>query len=295
MFEPGKIYRRRDLHNQIGGQRQGGISTPVRAPVIMLITGDSGNRYGYVDEWSNDGFFLYTGEGQRGPMRFLAGNKAIRDHKRQGKSLHLFEQLRKDKRMLVYVGEMAYVDHEIRPAPDKDGTTRDVIIFKLRPVGSLSPDSPTVEAVLASEISTASKIGGGFGSAETNRRIEKAAIETVRSFYEADGWEVTSIEAEKLGYDLRCYRDASEEHVEVKGTQGSDVCFIITASEVRNALIDRKHVTCVVTSALSSSPAITRIGHKEFRDLLSLQPIAYRAVLTTTSQINRDASPKPGV
>jgi hypothetical protein len=81
MFVPGQLYRRRDLHNQFGGQRQGGISTPANAPFVILITGDSGNKYGYVDEWTNNGFFSYTGEGQKGPMRFVSGNKAIRDHK----------------------------------------------------------------------------------------------------------------------------------------------------------------------------------------------------------------------
>src|SRR5262245_19571033 len=115
MFIPGQLYRRRDLHLQFGGQRQGGISTPAKAPFVMLITGDSGSRYGYMDEWTNDGLFAYTGEGQKGPMRFVAGNKAIRDHEKLGKSLHLFEQDKKDKRMLLYVGEMQYADHEIRP------------------------------------------------------------------------------------------------------------------------------------------------------------------------------------
>lgn len=289
MFTPGEIYRRRDLHNRFGGQRQGGISTPAREPIVILITGESGNRYGYIDEWSKDGFFLYTGEGQKGPMRFVAGNKAIRDHKQQGKSLHLFEQVRKDKRMLLYIGEMTYVDHEIRPAPDKDNKVRDAIIFRLRPVGSLSPDSAMVEAVLASEINAKSS---GFGSPETNRRVEKAAIETVRSSYETAGWTVTSVEAEKLGYDLRCRKSDSEEHVEVKGTQGTDVCFIITAGEVRNALMDRNHVTCVVTSALLPSPVITRIEHTEFKELLALQPIAYRAVLAPATNKVKNVTPK---
>lgn len=116
MFVPGQLYRRRDLHEQFGSQQQGGISTPAKAPFVMLIAGDSGNRYGYVDQWTNDGLFAYTGEGQKGPMRFVSGNKAIRDHKVSGKSLQLFQQDKKDKRMLLYLGEMEYADHEIQPA-----------------------------------------------------------------------------------------------------------------------------------------------------------------------------------
>jgi 5-methylcytosine-specific restriction enzyme A len=195
----------------------------------MLISGDSGGRYGYVDEWTDDGLFLYTGEGQRGPMRFVAGNKSIRDHQKTKKTLHLFEQDRKDKRMLLYLGEMEYVDHQIRPAPDIDKKVRDAIIFELRPVGSLSPDSPSVEAALAAEMGSANK-RTGFGSPENNRRVEQAAIAAVRSTYEKDGWEVQSVEAEKVGYDLRCRKAGLEEHVEVKGIQGSDICFILWSS-----------------------------------------------------------------
>jgi hypothetical protein len=42
-FVPGKGYRRRELHEQYGGQRQGGISTPSDHPIIFLITGKSGH------------------------------------------------------------------------------------------------------------------------------------------------------------------------------------------------------------------------------------------------------------
>jgi hypothetical protein len=33
----------------------------------------------------------------------------------------------------------------------------------------------------------------------------------------------------------------------------NEVCFIITAAEVRNAMIDRRHITCVVTAALTAA------------------------------------------
>ena len=71
-----------------------------KAPFVLLITGDSGKQHGYRDEWTDEGLFLYTGEGQRGDMRFVAGNRAIRDHRQNGKSLQVFEQSKKDKRYL---------------------------------------------------------------------------------------------------------------------------------------------------------------------------------------------------
>jgi hypothetical protein len=279
-FRPGQQYRRRELHEKFGGQRQGGISTPARTPFVLLITGDSGKQHGYSDEWSDDGLFLYTGEGQHGDMRLSGGNLAIRDHAKNGKALHVFEQEKKDKRFLRYLGEMEYLEHAYREAPDTDGKPRQAIVFHLRPVGTLSPDSAVVAAALADQGPLSNRRrGSGFGSVETNRRVEKAAIEFVRRHYEQEGWAVTSVESQKVGYDLRCEKGVLQQHVEVKGTQADDVCFIITAAEVRNSMIDRRHVTCVVTAALSSTPKMFSYSRDEFVAKIQLEPIAFRAQL----------------
>jgi 5-methylcytosine-specific restriction protein A len=77
----------------LGGQRQGGISTPTKRPIVLLFTGESGSDHGYQDAWLDDRPFSYTGEGQRGDMTFSRGNVAIRDHVKNGKTLHIFRQL----------------------------------------------------------------------------------------------------------------------------------------------------------------------------------------------------------
>ena len=87
MFKIGKEYKRReDLHEIYGGQRQSGISTPKKHPMIFIFTSDLGGKFGYKDEYRNDGVFWYTGEGQVGDMQMSAGNKAIRDHSKNGKA-----------------------------------------------------------------------------------------------------------------------------------------------------------------------------------------------------------------
>lgn len=278
VFVPGQFYRRRDVHAQFGGQRQGGISTPAKAPFVMLITGDSGKQHGYIDQWTDDGLFTYTGEGQRGDMNLTKGNRAIHDHRQKGKSLFLFEQDNKDKRFLRFLGDMEYVDHSYREATDTDGKSRKAIVFRLRPTGVLASDSAVVSAALANEMSTPTSKGGGFGSVETNRKVEKAAIDFVRSHYERDGWKVFSVEADKVGYDLRCEKDEWHEHVEVKGTQGPDISFIVTAGEVRNAMIDRYHMTCLVTLALTA-PKMFVYSKEKFISDIELEPIAFRARL----------------
>lgn len=133
-FQYDAEYRRRDLHNLFGGQLQGGISTPSKHPMVFLFTGDTGELYGYQDGPNSDGTFHYTGEGQLGDMTFTRGNKAIRDHAGEGKTLHLFQKTKRPG-YVRYVGEMKYVDHEdVEGVPDRDGRPRKAIVFRLAPV-----------------------------------------------------------------------------------------------------------------------------------------------------------------
>jgi hypothetical protein len=131
-FVRGRIYRRRELHAQYGGQRQGGISTPSGQPFILLFTGETGLQYGYRDGWSEEGIFLYTGEGTKGDMSFVRGNLAIRDHVMDGKDIHLFQQV--DKGHVRYVGQMICTGFHQRRAPDADGNDRQAIVFELTPI-----------------------------------------------------------------------------------------------------------------------------------------------------------------
>jgi 5-methylcytosine-specific restriction enzyme A len=131
MFNVGQEYRRQDIHDQIGGQRQGGISTPAKHAVILIFTGSSGEKHGYADGWSKD-VFHYFGEGQSGDMRLARGNKAIRDHASDGKELHLFRQ--KGKGLVEYVGQFRYVSHRVEKGPDTEGKVRQSIVFDLSPI-----------------------------------------------------------------------------------------------------------------------------------------------------------------
>jgi 5-methylcytosine-specific restriction protein A len=70
MFEIERTYRRSDVHEEYGGQRFGGISTPQPHPIVLLISGEEGAPFGYDDEGLDDGTVLYFGEGQEGDMTF---------------------------------------------------------------------------------------------------------------------------------------------------------------------------------------------------------------------------------
>ena len=139
-YEVGRVYnRRRDIHGRYGGQRQGGISTPSNAPFVILFTGQSGTQYGYQDRWTEEGVFLYSGEGQRDDMAFVRGNLAIRDHAANGKDLLLFEALGK-RRGVRFMGNFACVSWDTEEGPDVEGNTREVIVFHLVPA-----DADTIE------------------------------------------------------------------------------------------------------------------------------------------------------
>lgn len=135
-LEIGDTVRRRAIHDAYGGQRQGGISTPISIPDIIVITSqESGSRHGYdaYEGLQEDGSFAYTGEGQYGPQKFERGNAAIRDSAQDGRPLRLFT---KHGVMVTYVGEFTTGEpaYRLETIPDSDGNPREGIIFNLVPV-----------------------------------------------------------------------------------------------------------------------------------------------------------------
>ena len=132
MFVTGKVYnRRRDIHAIYSGQQQGGICTPSNHPVIFIFTGDSGDEFGYKDDWTAAGIFEYTGEGQVGDMQITKGNKAIRDHVQNGKDLYLFKYIKSGH--VQFIGNMVYTGHHFRDSKDRNGDIRKAIVFELAP------------------------------------------------------------------------------------------------------------------------------------------------------------------
>ncbi len=132
MFTKGSNYRRKQLHEQYGGQEQGGICTPSMHKIVLLFASHTGEQYGYKDGWNENGLYFYTGEGQTGDMKFVRGNAAIRDHLQNGKELHLFEYTRSGE--VSYVGQFVYHNHRLVKGEDKDHNIRQVIVFELKPL-----------------------------------------------------------------------------------------------------------------------------------------------------------------
>jgi 5-methylcytosine-specific restriction protein A len=137
-FVVGKRYdRKSEINGPFGGSWQSGIAPSSIANAIFLFTGDSGEQYGYSDtdgfNENGDNVFSYTGEGQVGDMEFTRGNRAVLEHAKEGRALHLFRSLGKGKGQ-QYLGEFVYAGHHFATGPDKNGAERKLIIFQLVPV-----------------------------------------------------------------------------------------------------------------------------------------------------------------
>ncbi len=66
-LKPGETILRTELRRRYGGSGQGGICPSRKSSNILIFTDAAeGEKYGYVDGPREDGFFHYTGEGQRG-------------------------------------------------------------------------------------------------------------------------------------------------------------------------------------------------------------------------------------
>jgi 5-methylcytosine-specific restriction protein A len=153
-FIEGQSYSRaEDIHARFGGQQQGGIITPAAVPAIFLITGSSGKAIGYEDEWIDDSTFRYFGEGQEGPMEFVRGNRAIRDHIVDGKELHLFEKQRDSS--LRYRGQFTCAGFQTQEAPDINGDAREAIVFNLTKTGTVRLDDQGDQPVSEPEFEVA--------------------------------------------------------------------------------------------------------------------------------------------
>lgn len=188
-FLIGQLYNRRaDIHAVYGGQQQGGIVTPQGSPFIFLFTGEAGEQHGYSDGWRDDGVFAYTGEGQRGNMEFVRGNRAIRDHVADGKDLMLFEAT-STRSSYRYRGCFECVGWENGIGPDTNRNLRSTIVFLLVPVETVETEQPIVSAVghrersidelkaLAEQAASAAPVEG-----KDSRRIYYQRSATVRAY-----------------------------------------------------------------------------------------------------------------
>jgi hypothetical protein len=130
--------------------------------------------------------------------------------------------------------------------------------------------------------------GGGFGQADQNAQVEKAAVQFVREWHEKRGWAVESVEDQRCGFDLLCRRRGKELHVEVKGVSGNESRFILTAGELRRAKEDEVFMLAFVPDALSPEPKATFWSGKDLVNAFHFEPIQFWAMRNAEPGVGAD-------
>jgi hypothetical protein len=131
---PGAKILRKELHQRWGGRQQGGISPSRTTPNIFIFWSPAvGEKYGYYDEFRDDGHFYYTGAGQFGDQRMRDANLALLQHVRDGRRVHLFAGAGGE---VEYVGELEIDEDEPYYETEAQETDSDelrrVFVFRFR-------------------------------------------------------------------------------------------------------------------------------------------------------------------
>lgn len=114
---------------RISGFGRGINSTPSS---VVLISSIDKKKVGFVyhDHWTADGDYIYSGEGKNGNQTLTAGNKAIVDAEREGKTIQLFVKFSPQE--YYYQGVFKLVDYNLESDMDESGLTRKEYKFRLR-------------------------------------------------------------------------------------------------------------------------------------------------------------------
>jgi hypothetical protein len=120
--------------------------------------------------------------------------------------------------------------------------------------------------------------GAGFGNAETNPLVEKAAVSKVTRLLRSRGFTVVSRERECIGYDLDARKGRKELHVEVKGVSGAGLQFPITAAEVKHAQADARFRLMVVTNARNGNAQVHEFTGSRLTRCFRLTPLSFMAL-----------------
>lgn len=233
-LDPGDFVVRKNLHDEFGGPREGGISPSARTPNIFLFTDPPvGRLHGYFDGWGLDGYFHYSGEGQRGDQRMVRGNKAVRDQGIDGRSLRLF---RGSGGAVEHLGE--FVNAPNRPwyeseAPESGNSDviRKVIVFRLAAVGNVLQDPedvlpPTVDEKVAlvpvEDLNTETFAINPSAQPREAERREQRLVMVYKAYLEDQGSIISRMRCRPSGEAKPIFSDLYDETrlnlIEAKGT-----------------------------------------------------------------------------
>lgn len=104
---------------------------------------------------------------------------------------------------------------------------------------------------------------GGKPNKKEILAIERAAVEKAWSFYEKQGYEISSVETDNVGWDIEAIKEKEILLIEVKGHKGNVIQFELTPNEYAQLKEQKKNYrVCVVRNALTS-PDLTEFLPKK--------------------------------
>jgi hypothetical protein len=151
----------------------------------------------------------------------------------------------------------------------REPATQAGVLF-ITPV-SLSLQLPVVDVV-----------GGGFGTPESRKAVEKAAIKFVTKILKERGFVINNVERDNLGYDLSAVKSSTVLQVEVKGTDSPQPRFFVTRNEARAADQHEEWKLFVVCQA-RSAPVLHEYTVEEMRRTFAFEPLAWECVKMSKS------------
>lgn len=179
-------YKRTDLIEAFGGSFMRGMNICKKTNTLVLISQHLRGRF-YDDYFQND-ILYYTGEGQIGDQKLIAGNKKLYYSNRDNIPVHLFLVFKKGE--YKYFGLVKFVgDVFTEIKKDVDGNDRKVLKFPLSRVtnGKWMFDQETANSVITGSVPTIKPLIKVVGAAILN---DKNLLCAQRSGGALDGkWE----------------------------------------------------------------------------------------------------------
>ena len=101
--------------------------------VVLISSIDKANgNFVYHDHWTEEGDYIYSGEGKNGDQILSRGNSAILNAEYWGKTLYLFVKF--SPREYYFQGKFVLVDYKYEDDRDASGNMRKEYKFRLRKV-----------------------------------------------------------------------------------------------------------------------------------------------------------------
>ena len=134
----------------------------------------------------------------------------------------------------------------------------------------------------------------GFGDAEKNRKVERAAVNFAKCWLAKEGWKIKrDCQLDRCGYDLLVTRGNKMHQVEVKGVSGPIPGFVLTPGELKFARKNESFRLIIVTNALDRKLRDLAIfTPKEMLARFNLEPVSFLGRLKNANGLVQPI-PKP--